>query len=334
MNKPSPVRALSLLSGGLDSRLATCVLRDQGIEVHGVVFESPFFSSAAARRASEQLGLPLHVIPFTEDIIGLVEHPPHGFGGEMNPCIDCHARMLRRAGALMEELGFHFLSTGEVLNQRPMSQNMASLALVARESGYADLIVRPMSARLLPETRPEREGWVDRSRLLDLQGRSRKPQMKMAERYGISDYPTPAGGCLLTEPNFAARLRDLKKHEGIRDLKAIELLRVGRHFRLGPRTKVIVGRNQQDNDWLESHAGDDAVLAVDDVPGPTVLIHGEVPEGTLQAAASICARYAPRVANAPSATVTVRDPRGTSKLNVRPADPSDVRSILVGQPAD
>jgi tRNA U34 2-thiouridine synthase MnmA/TrmU len=325
---------LSLLSGGLDSRLAACVLREQGIEVHGVVFESPFFSSAAARKASEQLGLPLHVLTFTDDIIGLVEHPPHGFGGEMNPCIDCHARMLRRAGALMEELGFQFLGTGEVLNQRPMSQNMASLALVARESGYPDLIVRPLSARLLPETRPEREGWVDRSRLLDLQGRSRKPQMKMAARFGITEYPTPAGGCLLTEPNFAARLRDLRKHEGIRDMRAIEQLRFGRHFRLGPRTKVIVGRNQQDNDWLESNAGNDVVMAVEDVPGPTALIHGEASEETIGTAASICARYAPRAANAGSATVTVRGPGWTRNITVRPADPSAVRAILVGQPAE
>jgi tRNA U34 2-thiouridine synthase MnmA/TrmU len=288
-----PIRALSLLSGGLDSRLAACVLREQGIEVHGVVFTSPFFGAAAARAAADQLGIPLHVLPFTDDILALVRNPPHGFGAGMNPCIDCHARMLKRAGAFMDAEGFHFLSTGEVLNERPMSQNRRSLEIVAQSSGYPDLVLRPLSARLLPETRPETLGWVDRNRLLALEGRSRKPQFELAERYGVRDYPQPAGGCLLTEPNFSARLRDLKAHEGLEDVRLIERLKIGRHFRLDERTRLVVGRNERDNEWLAAHAdARDLVLSTVDVPGPTALLPACASPSLLRQAASICARYA------------------------------------------
>ena len=196
---PERICVLSLLSGGLDSRLAVCVLRDQGINVHGVAFDSPFFTLQHAKDAATQLDIHLHVIDFSTEIISLLEKSKHGFGRCMNPCIDCHSIMVRRAGQLMEELGFHFLSTGEVLNERPMSQNMKSLGIVGRESGYGSVLVRPLSAQLLPESDPEKAGWVDRSKLLSLSGRGRKPQMHLAEKYGLRDYPSPAGGCRLTE---------------------------------------------------------------------------------------------------------------------------------------
>jgi tRNA U34 2-thiouridine synthase MnmA/TrmU len=327
--KPQPVRALSLLSGGLDSRLAVCVLREQGVEVHGVVFESPFFTSAAAREAAQQLRIPLHVLPFTDDIIGLVRHPPHGFGAGMNPCIDCHARMLRRAGAFMDEFGFHLLSTGEVLDERPMSQNRRSLEIVARESGYADLVLRPLSARLLPETKPETMGWVDRARLLDLRGRNRKPQMELAVRYGITHYPTPAGGCLLTEPNFAARLRDLKAHEGLDDIRAVERLRAGRHFRLDNQTKLVVGRDRHDNAWMEEHAGPgDLLLSIEEVPGPSALLPATTQDALVEKAAAICARYADCESGS-TVVVLIRGPNGDRRMAVKPAAPSAADSLMV-----
>lgn len=286
------VRALVLMSGGLDSRLAACVLRAQGIAVTGVCFVSPFFEATKAREAAESLGLPLIVEDFTDDIIALVEHPKHGFGSHMNPCIDCHTAMLRRAGRIMERDGYRFLATGEVLNQRPMSQTRRNLEAVAAESGYPDSIVRPLSAQLLPETEPERRGWVDRSRLLALEGRSRKPQFALAAQYGLKDWPAAAGGCKLTEPNFAGRLRELKRHEGLRDLEAIQRLKMGRHFRLGPAVRLIVGRDAADDEALERAVRpEDIVLGPVDVPGPTALLTGTATEAEIACAAGICARY-------------------------------------------
>ncbi len=284
-------RALCLLSGGLDSQLAVCVLREQGVETHGIVFESPFFDSKAGLKAASKLGIPLHVEDFTGDIMELLRHPPHGFGSCMNPCIDCHARMLKRAGQLLKKLQMDFLATGEVLDERPMSQNRASLETVAHESGYGELVLRPLSARLLPETRPEREGLVDRQKLLDLRGRSRKPQMELARKYGLADYPTPAGGCLLTDPGFSRRLKDLLTHDADPDPVEIALLRIGRHFRLGERTKLVLGRNRAENEIIEQKAGNRALLKVESAPGPSAVICGEVSDDVIRKAAEACVRY-------------------------------------------
>ena len=196
------IKALSLFSGGLDSQLAVCVLRDQGVYVEGITFESPFFCSKNAKNAAENLGIPLHVIDFTAEIMELLISNRHGFGSEMNPCIDCHTLMIKKAGMIMKEKGFHFLSTGEVLSQRPMSQNRQSLGVVTDESGCGEFLVRPLSAKLLTETEPEKKGWVDRARLLAIEGRNRKAQYKLAKRFGLTKIPQPAGGCKLTEPNF------------------------------------------------------------------------------------------------------------------------------------
>jgi tRNA U34 2-thiouridine synthase MnmA/TrmU len=294
-NKASEVprgRGLSLLSGGLDSTLAICVLRAQGLHMEAVVFESPFFSSRAAKKAAERLDVRLHVVDFSREIVTLVKNPPHGFGGAMNPCVDCHAGMIRRAGALMEELGFDFLATGEVLNQRPMSQNRRSLQVVEQDCGYADRLVRPLSALLLEPTEPERRGIIDRTRLLGLQGRARQAQMALARTYGIQEYPSPAGGCLLTEKMFCGRVQDLLTHEGLDELRLTWLLRTGRHLRLPGGAKCVVGRNQEENQTLEEAAiaGDTLVFPVH-VPGPVVLLPGRVGAADLELAGGICAAY-------------------------------------------
>ncbi len=290
--KPHPVKAFVLLSGGLDSQLAVCLLKEQGLDVTGVSFESPFFDAANARRAAERLHVALDVLDFTADILGLLKAPRHGFGACLNPCIDCHIAMVRRAGEWCASRGGHFVATGEVLNQRPMSQNRRALETVARESGLADRLLRPLSAGLLPETEPERLGWVDRTRLLSLYGRSRRAQLELAARYGLTDYPTPAGGCRLTEPHFAARLKDLRAHEGLEDLRAIRLLRVGRHFRLAPQVKLIVGRNQRDNEMLMSLSRpDEILLRAIGVTGPTGWLPGHATPDEMRRGACICVRY-------------------------------------------
>ena len=266
-------RGLCLLSGGLDSQLAVCVLRDAGAWVEGVTFATPFFSPSAAKKAAAALGIPLHVVDFTDDEIRLVENPPHGFGGAMNPCIDCHAAMIARAGRMMEEKGFDFIATGEVLNQRPMSQNRQSLGVVERCSGFAGRLVRPLCAQLLEPTAPEREGLIDRSRLLGLSGRRREPQFELAKKYGLVEYPSPAGGCKLTEKGFGRKLKDLKDHEGLADRRLVEMLNIGRRFRLPDGSSVILGRDAGENAALRGHsiAGAAAVQPVS-VPGPTALV--------------------------------------------------------------
>ena len=261
---------LSLMSGGLDSQLAVRVLERAGAHVEGVCFSTPFFDCSAARRAAAALGVKLHVVDFFDDEISLLKDPPHGFGGAMNPCIDCHALMIRRAGEMMERMGFDFVATGEVVGQRPMSQNRQSIGVVEKCSGLAGRLVRPMSALLLEPTIPEVEGKLDRSRLLDISGRSRTRQIALAAEFGIEDYPSPAGGCKLTEAGFGRKLRDLMEHEGLGDRRLVELLVVGRRFRLPDGTGVILGRDRGENAVLRGERG--TVVAFDSVPGPTALV--------------------------------------------------------------
>jgi len=290
-------KGIALFSGGLDSILSFKVLQEQGIEVLGVTFETPFFSAAKARTTAERIGLPLTVLDITEEHLRMLRAPRYGYGKNMNPCIDCHTLMIRLAGQRMEEEGADFVSTGEVLGQRPMSQGKQSLRVVAKNAGFPDRLLRPLSAKLLPETAPEREGKVDRRRLLDIQGRGRKRQMELAVQYGITSYPPPAGGCLLTDPLFSRRLRDLFEHHPRHVIRDIELLKVGRHFRLGGRSIIVIGRNAADNDAIErlSEPGD-ALIRIGEFPGPTVVVPGGGDEETRRLAACICARYsdAPR----------------------------------------
>ena len=318
-----------MLSGGLDSQLAICVLREQGIEVHAVVFSSPFFEIAAAKRASEALDIPLRVIDFTADIVELVTSPPHGFGSCMNPCKDCHARMLKRTGDLMTAEGFDFISTGEVLNQRPMSQNRKALELVAKVSGYADVIVRPLSAQHLPETRVELEGLVDRSQLLSLQGRQRTPQFELAKRLGVENYPSPAGGCRLTEPNYSRRLKELKEHEGLQDTRLIELLRLGRQMRLPSGAKVVVGRDSEDNMALAGSAtAADVVVEMADSPGPTALVVNGGAEEDVSIAGGICAMYGHAEAGQ-SVNIRVSRDGVVSEIEAQVADRDEARSWIL-----
>ncbi len=266
-------RGLSLLSGGLDSQLAICVLRDAGAEVEGVTFTTPFFAPDAARKAAAAIGVKLHVVDFTDDEIALIKAPPHGFGGAMNPCIDCHAKMIARAGEMMVAGGYDFVSTGEVLNQRPMSQNRQSLGVVEKCSGLKGRLLRPLCAQLLEPTIPEQEGIIDRTKLLGLSGRRREPQFELAAKYGLVDYPSPAGGCKLTEKGFGRRLKDLLDHEGLDDRRLVKLLNIARRYRLPDGTSVILGRDARENAMLKDALGPgDTLILPMSVPGPTALV--------------------------------------------------------------
>jgi len=289
---PKRVRALVLLSGGLDSQLAVCVLRSQGIHVEAVVFESPFFDIRSARKAAQAMKVDLHILDFTRDILELIKSPRHGFGAGLNPCIDCHARMVLRAGEKMRKMGFDFIATGEVLKQRPMSQHRRGLALVAKESGMEDILLRPLSAKLLMPTPMELDGRVDREKLLALEGRVRRPQMDLAAFYGLEEYPSPAGGCKLTEPNFAKRLKELRKNEGLDDIRLVELLKNGRHFRLPGGSRVVVGRSRTDNDAIRiSVRPGDCLILTPGIPGPIVLLLAGASESDRLDAMRLCASY-------------------------------------------
>lgn len=271
-------RGLSLMSGGLDSQLAIKLLQRAGAEVDAVCFSSPFFDVSAARRTAGALGVVLRTVDFTDDIVSLLKSPPHGFGGAMNPCIDCHALMIRRAGELMERLGYDFVATGEVQGQRPMSQNRQALGVVEKCSGLKGRLVRPLSAKLLEPTIPEMEGKLDREALMDISGRGRERQIALASEFGIVDYPSPAGGCRLTEEGFSRKLKDLMDHEGLDDRVLVELLVRARRFRLPDGTGVILGRDRDDNAKLREikdsgkSGFDFTLLAPVNVPGPTALI--------------------------------------------------------------
>ncbi len=326
------IRGLGLCSGGLDSILSALVLKDQGIDVTWICFETPFFSADKARQAARVTGIPLIVRPIFPRYLEMLKDPPAGYGQHMNPCMDCHALMFKLAGETMRTEGFDFLFSGEVLGQRPMSQTYPSLRYVAKKSGMDGYIVRPLSARRLPESIPEKAGRIDRDRLLDLSGRSRKPQMQMAARYGITTYPAPAGGCLLTDKGYSRRLRDIFDHQADYTEAELHLLKYGRHLRLSPRTKLIVGRTRTENEQIESLVDPrrHTMLKTMGWPGPTAVIPAghDTEASVLDRAAAICAGYS----KAPGDTrvdVRITGLEGHRIIKVLPVAPAEIRDLLI-----
>ncbi len=324
------IKSIALFSGGLDSQLAVLLIREQGVEVKGITFATPFFAPETAIKAARDLDLSLEIVDFTEEHLEVIKNPKHGYGKNLNPCIDCHALMVKKAGEYMKKTGAHFIITGEVLGERPKSQNYQALGVVERESGFQGLVLRPLSARLLPPTLPEEKGWVDREKLGSIQGRSRKPQMALAEKYGLKEYPSPAGGCLLTVEGFSNRLKDLLKYQEEVSRSDLELLKVGRHFRPGEKAKIIVGRNQEENKKIFDLAEKgDLLFKTSSIPGPTTLLRGHSQEEDLYMAASITARYSD--ASAPEVAVEVKGVNGDDEkeIRVKPLKDEEVNKFRV-----
>ena len=305
-----PRKAVALLSGGLDSLLAARVILDQGIQVEGINFYTGFCveGHTQAIRASdrarpkrnnalwvaEQLGIPLHFIDIVEEYKEILLNPRHGYGANLNPCLDCKIFMVRKAHEWIQEQGFDFIITGEVVGQRPMSQRRDTMPVVARQSGALDLLVRPLCAKCLPPTLPEREGWVDRDKLYGFNGRGRKPQMALAAEYGFEDYAQPAGGCcFLTDAQYSHKLQDLWTARGRRayELEDIILLKVGRHLRPAPHFKVIIAREEGEGRFLENFRKTHINLTTLSPTGPIALVDGEPSQADLELAGRLVARY-------------------------------------------
>ncbi|GIM29654.1 tRNA 4-thiouridine(8) synthase ThiI [Clostridium polyendosporum] len=285
-------RALAMVSGGLDSILAAKLIKEQGIDVIGVCFKSYFFEESNAKRMCEQIGMPLIVIDFSKEHFEMVKEPKHGWGKNMNPCIDCHAMMMKYVGELLEKYEADFIITGEVLNQRPMSQNKKALDMVKKESGFSDKILRPLCAKNLDPTEMELSGLVDREKLLDISGRTRTRQIELAEKWGIKDYPSPAGGCKLTEPNFSARLKDLIDTEKNILLKDIDMLRLGRHFRISEYVKIIAARDETEAKAMKDLVKEEDLMFFPlSYSGAMVILTGKYSEKDIELAAKISARY-------------------------------------------
>ena len=338
-------KAVALISGGLDSMLAAKVVMEQGVHVEGLNFYTGFCveghtSAIRARRqarpkrnnalwVAEQLGIKLHIIDVSAQYKDIVLQPKHGYGQHLNPCLDCKIFMVHKALAwgFMDEGGFDFVVTGEVIGQRPKSQRKATMPIIARESGAEDLLLRPLCAKRLPPTKPEREGWVDREQLHDFEGRSRKPQMALAAAFGFSDYAQPAGGCcFLTDAAYARKLADLWQARGERDyeLDDIMLLKVGRHIRPARHYKLIVGREAGENRFLEGYRKRFLHLRTTDVEGPLALIDGTPGRRDIDLAARLLARYSQGRAAA-RVGVSVHHTNGVSEaLQVTPLPADEI----------
>lgn len=322
-------KAIGLLSGGLDSSLAALCLKRQGVEVTCVSFVTPFFGSRKAEKMAQQLEIPLIVKNISDIHLDMVKAPQYGYGKNMNPCIDCHAMMFRLAGEIMVEQGFDFLFSGEVLGQRPMSQNANALRSVANFSGHPDRILRPMSAKVMPITPMEEQGLVDREQLLDIQGRSRRRQEALAKEWGLIDYPSSGGGCLLTEIHFSDRLRDLFQHQPDCTIPDVELLKVGRQFRLSERAKLTLGRHQNDNEAIRATVvAGHILLRTPGIAGPLGVVSGHPDAEDIHTAGRIVASYS-KGKDQPSVDILAETSSGEQHDSVVPMPRAESQKLAI-----
>ncbi|MDD4183079.1 MAG: tRNA 4-thiouridine(8) synthase ThiI [Candidatus Omnitrophica bacterium] len=328
------MKALSLFSGGLDSSLVIKLMVREGIEVIALHFVTPLSNfdknkEEALHKKVTELGGKLKVVYLGDDYAEIIKNPKFGYGKNLNPCIDCKILMLRYAARLMSELGASFVVTGEVIAQRPKSQHKETLKLIEKNSGLEELLLRPLSAKLLEPTLPEREKWVNREALFGFNGRSRNPQFKLAESLGIKDFAWPAGGCLLTIPSFCTRVEDLLKHNECNP-QNLELLKIGRHFRLNESFKLIVGRNEKENnEILKSAANGDAIFEPLELPGPTAVGKGVFDEGIKTIASQIIASYTSQNKEAVKVTTRIFPQDNTETISAAAVDENKLKQFRV-----
>ena len=317
------MKALALFSGGLDSTLAIKVIQEQGVEVLALNFESCFCRcdkekgcGSTIKKMADQLDVAVKIIHLEQDYLEMVKNPKHGYGRNLNPCIDCRIFKLKKAKEYMEQINAAFIITGEVLGQRPMSQHRQALEVIEKESGLERLILRPLSARLLPVTLAEEKGWVKREALFDISGRTRKPQISLASSFGIKDYPCPAGGCLLTDPEFSRRLKDTIKYDQF-TINNINLLKTGRYFRVDPSFHFVVGRDENENNrLLRVASSEDIIFEPAILPGPTGVGRGNFNKELVYKCSRIIAWYTDKE-NAVKVKVKCLSDRSEQTLEVK-----------------
>jgi tRNA-specific 2-thiouridylase len=329
-------KAIALFSGGIDSTLAILTMLKQGVKVEAIIFRTPFgcvddrsLSSNDRFSVAEKFGFEVRPCNLSDKFIEIVKNPEFGYGRNMNPCVDCRILMLKEARVVMDTTGADFIITGEVIGQRPMSQRRDTFNLIDREAGVTDYVLRPLSAKLLKVTVPESKGIIRREMLYGFSGRSRKPQIALAEEFGLTDYPSPAGGCLLTEPNYAHRLKDLLTYNPAPGFRDVDLLRIGRHFRFSPSCKIIVGRNKIENEAIESlSVNGDYLIKVDGCGSPITLVSGEITDDAIKVAASICARYSDAKDLYEVETIVINGDN-TFRLSVSPAGNEIIEALRI-----
>lgn len=323
MGKMQKRKAVSLMSGGLDSALATRIILDQGIDILGLYLSSPFGCHEDIVKVADSLGVPLKIVEKGSDYLDLIRNPKYGYGKNMNPCIDCRIYMFQMAQAVMDEVSADFIVTGEVLGQRPMSQRKNAFQIIDRDSEMEELILRPLSAKNLPPTKPEREGWVDREKLLAIAGRGRTEQLSMADALDLKGYSAPAGGCLLTDENFSERLSSFFKTRPKGSMAEARLLRYGRYFNLNEETFVLVGRDKEENEKLEELSLDEVkngrmVFFKPDFAGPVAVLSGNfsatLSEALFGEVHKLIVRFSKRIPEWGMIRVSVGDGTPTSYL--------------------
>jgi len=331
----APVSAVSLISGGLDSILATRLVMDMDIEVTALFFTTPFFGGRQddtgrfILKMMEDYGINAHVIDISEKYMRMLKSPAHGYGGHFNPCIDCKILMISEAIKYMEDVGAKFIVTGEVVGQRPMSQRKDVMRIIERDSGAEGILLRPLCAKLLKPTIPEIEGWVKRDSLYDFSGRSRKPQIDMAESLGVTDYPSPAGGCCLTDPIISKRIKKLYEIKTSPDPHDVELLRIGRPFHIGDGVIMTLGRNLEENEVIEKiGVSGDIYIKLLDLPGPTGIVRGALSDKRITLAMSILARYSKARGEDEVRVGLGESPHSfDTVIGVRPSDDDKIRDL-------
>lgn len=320
-------KVVALLSGGLDSQLAVRMMQEQGFEVSAVAIKTPFCDFDCGRgcgfeirERADDLNVNLKTVYLGDEYIEMLKHPKHGIGAGFNPCVDCRTMMFDAAKKHMEEIGAEFIISGEVLGQRPMSQHAPSLRIIEKDSGLIGKIVRPLSAGLLPETDPEKNGLIKRENLGMIKGRTRRAQLEMAKKYGIENPPNAGGGCLLTDPTFGLRAKDLFSHTETPTINDIDLLKVGRHFRLDEQTKFVVGRNKDENEMIKAIAlPDDILLQARDHMGPVSILRGKNADMYVKFASSITLRYSDAPKGIQS-TITISKNNITNEITAEHAE--------------
>jgi len=329
-------KVVALLSGGLDSQLAVRMMQEQGFDVSAVAIKTPFCDFDCGRgcgfeirERADDLGVNLKTVYLGDEYIEMLKNPKYGRGAGFNPCVDCRSMMFDAAKKHMEEIGAEFIISGEVLGQRPMSQHGRALHAIERESGLKGRILRPLSGGLLPPTDAEREGLIKREDLGTVRGRTRRAQLEMAREYGIEDPPNAGGGCLLTDPSFGLRAKDLFEHVETPTINDIDLLKVGRQFRFDESSKLVVGRDQNENMVIRSLAlPEDILLEAEDHMGPTAIVRGRVADENLRLAAAITLRYSDAPDGSEASVVIDRNGE-KSKISARPAEEASYLSLRI-----